>query len=45
MRRIGKITVEYRFADSEDTPPIAVGLQELAHEDVERGAPIGFQGR
>lgn len=45
MCRIGEITVEYRFAYSEDAPPVAVGLQEPPQEDVERRAPIGFQGR
>lgn len=45
MGRIGEITVEDCFADSEDAPPVAVGLQELPQKDVERCAPIGFQGR
>lgn len=45
MDRICEITVEDRFADSEDAPPIAVGLQELAQGDVERRASIDFQSR
>ena len=45
MGRVGEISVKDRFADSEDAPSVAVGLQELAQEDVERCAPIGFQCR
>lgn len=45
MGRVGEITVKDRFADSEDTLSVAVGLQELAQEDVERRASIGFQSR
>lgn len=45
MGGIGKIRVKDRFADSEDTPPFAVGLQEMPQEYVERCTPIGFQCR
>ena len=45
MDRICEITVENRFADSEDAPSVAVGLQELAQEDIERRTAVGFQCR
>lgn len=45
MRRVGEITVEDRFADSEDALSAAVRLQKLPQEDVERRAPVGFQCR
>lgn len=45
MDRICEITVENRFADSEDTLPTGVRLQEMAQKNVERRSPIGLQCR
>lgn len=45
MGVVSKISVEDRFADTEDALSVGVGLQEMAQEDIERRAPVGFQGR